>query len=77
MITQNFEEANLRFGKNGERVLGFVKLELSKSEFPLGTLFNVNSFEKFNFKLEKLTFVGLTSLMDPPKDSVPEAIKKC
>jgi len=40
-------------------------------------LFNINSYEKFNFKLEKLTFVGLISLMDPPKETVPEAIRKC
>jgi len=76
-IQKEFIDVNLTFGKNGERVLGFAKLHLPKNDYPLNTLFNVNSVEKMNFKLDRLTFVGLLSLMDPPKESVPYAIKKC
>lgn len=35
------------------------------------------TFERINFKLTKLTFVGLISLIDPPKDKVCQAIQKC
>ena len=76
-VDQMFNQANIKFGKGGERVLGFAKLELPKENYPNGTIFNVNSVEKFNFRLEKLTFIGLLSLIDPPKETVPEAIRKC
>lgn len=33
--------------------------------------------EKFNFPLSGYTFVGLTSMIDPPKETVPFAIMKC
>lgn len=29
-----FEEANFKFGKNGERVLGFAKYHLPKDKYP-------------------------------------------
>lgn len=68
---------NLRFGKNGERVLGFAKFHLNKEEFPKGFAFNVSNPTNFNFPMENFIFVGLVSLMDPPKDSVPYAVLKC
>ena len=43
----------------------------------MGKLFDLSSPEKFNFPLKDLTFVGLVSLIDPPKDSVPWAVKRC
>lgn len=67
----------MKFGKNGERVLGFAKLHLLRESFPRGFAFDLSSPEKFNFKLADMTFVGLISLMDPPKDSVPWAVKRC
>jgi sodium/potassium-transporting ATPase subunit alpha len=67
----------LKFGKRGERVLGFAKLHLLREFFPKGKLFDLSSPEKFNFPFKDLTFVGLVSLIDPPKDSVPWAVKRC
>jgi sodium/potassium-transporting ATPase subunit alpha len=67
----------LTFGKSGERVLGFAKLHLPRAEFPKGTKFNLNSVDTLNFRMEGFTFLGLISLIDPPKDSVPFAIQKC
>jgi sodium/potassium-transporting ATPase subunit alpha len=72
-----FEGVNLKFGKNGERVLGFAMLPLPKEQFPEGFHFNTSNPDNFNFPLEDFVFVGLISLMDPPKESVPFAIKKC
>ena len=74
---KNFDGVNLRFGKNGERVLGFAMLPLPKEKFYEGYPFNTTSPDNFNFPIENYIFVGLISLMDPPKESVPFAIKKC
>lgn len=30
-----------------------------------------------NYNLEELTFLGLISLQDPPRDTVPKAVMKC
>ena len=35
------------------------------------------SSHKVNFPLEDLCFVGLISLIDPPRSNVPEAVEKC
>ena len=74
---KNFDGVNLRFGKNGERVLGFAMLPLPKDQYHETYDFNTSSPDNFNFPLENFIFVGLISLMDPPKESVPFAIKKC
>lgn len=69
-----FNIANSSFGKNGERVLGFAKYHLPKDQYPLGFKFNT---EKLNFDFNNQTFVGVLSLTDPPRDSVPFAVLKC
>jgi sodium/potassium-transporting ATPase subunit alpha len=74
---KKFQAVNLKFGKNGERVLGFGMLPLNKEVFHENFDFNTTSPDNFNFPLENYIFVGLISLMDPPKDSVPFAIRKC
>ncbi|KAM3146830.1 hypothetical protein pb186bvf_000984 [Paramecium bursaria] len=69
-----FNQINLQYGKNGERVLGFAKLHLPRSVYPLGFQFNL---DQFNFPFDKQNFIGLISLIDPPKDAVPDAVIKC
>jgi sodium/potassium-transporting ATPase subunit alpha len=69
-----FKEANNRFGKGGERVLGFAKLHLPRNQFPPGFEFNI---DKPNFPFTEQCFVGIVSLIDPPRDSVPYAVLKC
>ncbi|KAL4494140.1 hypothetical protein ABPG72_016096 [Tetrahymena utriculariae] len=73
-----FNDVNLKFGRNGERVLGFAKLHLPKSDFPLhNTDFVVSNPNNFNFEMKNFTFTGLISLIDPPKTRVPYAILEC
>ena len=48
---KNFDGVNLRFGKNGERVLGFAMLPLPKDQYPEDYLFNTSSPDNFNFPL--------------------------
>jgi sodium/potassium-transporting ATPase subunit alpha len=74
---KQFEAVNLRFGKNGERVLGFAMLPLNKEIYHEHYPFVTSSPDNFNFPMENFIFVGLISLMDPPKETVPFAIKKC
>ncbi|CAD8185836.1 unnamed protein product [Paramecium octaurelia] len=71
---QSFVQINEQFGRQGERVLGFSKLHLPKEQFPIGYQFNL---DKMNFPFNKQVFVGLISLIDPPKDNVPYAVIKC
>lgn len=79
-ITQEWKDkfvaVNKGFGARGERVLGFAKVHLPKDRFPRGYKFNVN-IEKENLLNLGLTFVGVLSLSDPPRDTVPFAVLKC
>lgn len=69
-----FNEAYLELGGIGERVLGFCDFRLEESEFPRGFNFDV---EEQNFPLSGLRFVGLMSMIDPPRAAVPDAVNKC
>merc|ERR1712172_198356 len=56
-----FESAYMELGGLGERVLGFCDFMLPEEKFPL----------------EGLRFVGLMSMIDPPRAAVPDAVVKC
>ncbi|XP_044134056.1 potassium-transporting ATPase alpha chain 2-like [Bufo gargarizans] len=73
-MKDNFQEAYIALGSLGERVLGFCQILLPSSAYGPGYPFNV---ESENFPLEKLCFVGLISMIDPPRSSVPDAVMKC
>ncbi|KAM5237520.1 sodium/potassium-transporting ATPase subunit alpha-4-like [Ctenodactylus gundi] len=68
-----FQNAYLELGGLGERVLGFCFLNLPSS-FSTGFPFNT---EEINFPMNDLCFVGLMSMIDPPRAAVPEAVSKC
>merc|ERR1711876_95859 len=69
-----FETAYMELGGLGERVLGFCDFQLPASKFPAGFPFNPDDV---NFPLEGLRFVGLMSMIDPPRAAVPDAVSKC
>ena len=52
-------------------------LPLDKKVFHKNFNFNTSNPKNFNFPIKDYIFIGMISLMDPPKDLVPEAIKKC
>ncbi|KAJ3103143.1 hypothetical protein HDU97_010351 [Phlyctochytrium planicorne] len=60
-----------KMAARGERVLAFAQLWLPGRKFPDNFRFSV---EKKNFPTTGLTFVGLISMEDPPKQGVREAI---
>merc|ERR1712038_2064138 len=69
-----FNTAYMELGGLGERVLGFCDFVLPPSKFPSGFPFNPDDV---NFPLENLRFVGLISMIDPPRAAVPDAVAKC
>ncbi|XP_018416834.1 PREDICTED: potassium-transporting ATPase alpha chain 2-like [Nanorana parkeri] len=73
-MKDHFQEAYLALGSLGERVLGFCQLVLPSSVYGPGYPFDA---ESGNFPLNDLCFVGLISLIDPPRSSVPDAVMKC
>jgi len=71
---EKFNNAYMELGGLGERVLGFCDFALPTSKFPLGYPFNPDDV---NFPLEGFRFVGLISMIDPPRAAVPDAVSKC
>ncbi|VDP13689.1 unnamed protein product [Onchocerca flexuosa] len=70
---KRFEEAYLQLGGMGERVLGFCDYRLDTGKYPRGYEFDV---ENVNFPVEGLCFIGLVSMIDPPRAAVPDAVAK-
>uniref|UniRef100_A0A8B9MRQ5 Sodium/potassium-transporting ATPase subunit alpha n=1 Tax=Accipiter nisus TaxID=211598 RepID=A0A8B9MRQ5_9AVES len=69
-----FQTAYMELGGMGERVLGFCHLYLPENEFPDTYPFDTDSM---NFPTSNLCFVGLLSMIDPPRSTVPDAVSKC
>merc|ERR1711962_1142499 len=69
-----FNTAYLELGGLGERVLGFCDFMLPEEKYPEGYPFDGDDV---NFPLEGLRFVGLMSMIDPPRAAVPDAVLKC
>lgn len=73
-MKEAFNNAYLELGGLGERVLGFCDFMLPSDKYPLGYKFNADDP---NFPLDGLRFVGLMSMIDPPRAAVPDAVAKC
>merc|ERR1712223_1282946 len=71
---ENFNNAYMELGGLGERVLGFCDFVLDPETYGDDYEFDP---DEANFPLEKLRFVGLMSLIDPPRAAVPDAVSKC
>ena len=69
-----FNTAYMELGGMGERVLGFCDLMLPLDQYPKGYAFNP---DEPNYPLSSLRFVGLMSMIDPPRAAVPDAVAKC
>ncbi|XP_057338998.1 sodium/potassium-transporting ATPase subunit alpha isoform X2 [Microplitis mediator] len=73
-MKEAFNNAYLELGGLGERVLGFCDYVLPSDKYPVGFKFNSDDP---NFPTENLRFVGLMSMIDPPRAAVPDAVAKC
>merc|ERR1711937_1106900 len=69
-----FEAAYMELGGLGERVLGFCDYMLPADKYPVGYPFDADDV---NFPVDGLRFVGLMSMIDPPRAAVPDAVLKC
>merc|ERR1719312_1672129 len=69
----SFNNAYLELGGLGERVLGFCDLMLPADKYPVGYPFDADDV---NFPVDGLRFVGLMSMIDPPRAAVPDAVLK-
>lgn len=63
-----------KLGSIGDRVIGFADVLLSKDKF--NESYNYDT-DKPEFLKVGLRFVGLMSMIDPPRAAVPEAVAKC
>lgn len=71
-----FKKANKVFAKNGERVLGFIMMRFPRQQYPENHEYELIDPKNLEFPME-FSFIGLISLIDPPRDAVPDAIDKC
>ncbi|XP_061675680.1 sodium/potassium-transporting ATPase subunit alpha-3b isoform X2 [Syngnathoides biaculeatus] len=73
-MKEAFQNAYMELGGLGERVLGFCHLMLPEDQYPKGFAFDTDDV---NFQTDNLCFVGLMSMIDPPRAAVPDAVGKC
>lgn len=73
-MKEAFQRSYNSLGSLGERVLGFCHKYLDAEKFPPGFAYDADNP---NFPLENLCFVGLMSMIDPPRAAVPDAVSKC
>jgi sodium/potassium-transporting ATPase subunit alpha len=73
-MKEAFNNAYLELGGLGERVLGFCDMMLPSDKYPQGFKFDADDP---NYPIEGLRFVGLMSMIDPPRAAVPDAVAKC
>lgn len=71
---RRFEDAYRELGGLGERVIGFCDLMLPVDKFPSGYPFDA---EEHNWPRDGFRFLGLMSMIDPPRAAVPDAVSKC
>lgn len=71
---KDFNEAYNMLGGLGERVLGLSMLDLDEKNFPTGTVFDSDDP---NFPLEGYKFVGLITMIDPPRPGVSRSVRHC
>ena len=73
-ILINFRYACAELGGLGERLVAFCDYRLPPKRFPPGFAF---SSHQINFPLSGFRLLGLGSMIDPPRATVPDAIAKC
>ncbi|XP_018410282.1 PREDICTED: sodium/potassium-transporting ATPase subunit alpha-3 isoform X1 [Nanorana parkeri] len=70
-LKEAFQNAYLELGGLGERVLGFCHYYFPEELHPKGFAFDT---EDLNFSTENLCFVGMMSMIDPPRAAVPRPL---
>ncbi|CAF0982594.1 unnamed protein product [Adineta steineri] len=82
---REYQKAFKELSNLGERVLAFADYRLPKEQYPREYSFDCDTinfhvnpyYENFNFPTTGLRFLGLISLIDPPRVNVAQAVNKC
>ena len=75
---EHYDDAYKSFAKQGERVLGFAMMRIDAAQFPPAFDRSYKPGQDGQWPvLQGLTFVGLLSLVDPPRIGVKEAVQTC
>ncbi|CAF1414580.1 unnamed protein product [Adineta ricciae] len=82
---KEYEKAFKELSNLGERVLAFADYRLPLNQYPRDFPFDCDTinfhvnpyYENFNFPTTGLRFLGLISLIDPPRVNVAQAVSKC
>jgi len=70
-LKNSFESAMAQLAGGGNRLIGFCDLMLPADKYPPGTTFDP---ENVDIPLQDMRFVGLMSMIDPPRNVVPDVI---
>lgn len=73
-VKTQIDDACSKLAGFGERILGFCDKTLPAANFPKNFHFNM---DQPNFPIKDFRFVGLISMIDPPRPTVPDALQKC
>ena len=73
--TDSFNRAYEQFASKGQRVLAFGRKQLPRDQYTVD--FKFQREKPRNFPDEDFVFLGLISLMDPPKKGVKKAVAAC
>jgi sodium/potassium-transporting ATPase subunit alpha len=73
-IEADYNQGQATLMSGGERVLGCAMTEFDAGEFPEDFEYDT---DEVNFPMDGFTFVGLMSLIDPPRAAVPHAVRLC
>ncbi|KAG8035835.1 hypothetical protein G9C98_001491 [Cotesia typhae] len=71
------KHACTEMGFLGERVLAYCDFFLPYTDYAENYEFDTSTIEKYNFPMRGYRFMGLLSLLDPPRPSVPDAVHTC
>lgn len=74
---KKIDNACKTLAKSGERVMAVCNMRLDSEEYPTNFKFRLNENGKPNVPLNKMKFLGLMSIIDPPRPGVGEAVQKC
>lgn len=76
-VKSTLRKACTDLGYLGERVLAYCDLQLPESEYGPDYIFETEDEKRKNYPSNGYRFLGLISLIDPPRPTVPEAVRKC
>ncbi|CAF0971223.1 unnamed protein product [Brachionus calyciflorus] len=74
---KKIDDACFNFAKNGERVLAICDFRLDPEKYTVDYYFQIDDNDEPNFPMNQMRFIGLISMIDPPRAGVSDAVDKC